>query len=111
MQCGRVLSSKRKTKMADGFRLNTVDLVEQIAVLGFINGGEQGKSLYNAFVSARVGYEIYKRITVSRADRLRAQTIARVAQYVKAYPKASDAQMKAMLEKEIGMFAQQVAQK
>jgi len=43
----------------------------QIGVLAFINGGEEGKALYNAFVSGRVCYEVYKRLSVSQADVLR----------------------------------------
>jgi len=40
-------------------------------VLAFINGGEEGKALYNAFVTGRVCYEVYKRLSVSQADVLR----------------------------------------
>ena len=43
----------------------------QIGVLAFINGGEEGKALYNAFVTGRVCYEVYKRLSVSQADVLR----------------------------------------
>ena len=44
---------------------------QQIGVLAFINGGEEGKALYNAFVTGRVCYEVYKRLSVSQADVLR----------------------------------------
>ncbi|KAK3748736.1 hypothetical protein QZH41_015678 [Actinostola sp. cb2023] len=94
----------------NNLRLGNLDLLEQIAILGFLNGGETGKSLYQAFVTARVGYEVYKRVSVSKADVLRYQTILRVSEYCQKNPKASDAQKKAMLEKEIATFAQQVAQ-
>ena len=40
-------------------------------MLAFINGGEEGKALYNAFVTGRVCYEVYKRLSVSQADVLR----------------------------------------
>ena len=46
-------------------------LFYQIGVLAFINGGEEGKALYNAFVTGRVCYEVYKRMSVSQADVLR----------------------------------------
>ena len=45
--------------------------LDQIGVLAFINGGEEGKALYNAFVTGRVCYEVYKRLSVSQADVLR----------------------------------------
>jgi len=44
-------------------------------VLAFINGGEEGKALYNAFVTGRVCYEVYKRLSVSQADVLRVSFI------------------------------------
>ena len=44
---------------------------KQIGVLAFLNGGEEGKALYNAFVCGEVCYEVYKRLTVSQADVLR----------------------------------------
>lgn len=47
----------------------------QIGVLAFINGGEEGKALYNAFVTGRVCYEVYKRLSVSQADVLRVSFI------------------------------------
>ena len=46
-------------------------IVYQIGVLAFLNGGEQGKALYQAFVTGRVCYEIYNRLAVSKADVLR----------------------------------------
>ncbi|KXJ17524.1 uncharacterized protein LOC110233918 [Exaiptasia diaphana] len=97
--------------MADNeLRLSTFGLLEQIAILGFINGGETGKNLYKAFVTGRIGYEVYKRVSVTKADLLRYQTILKVSEYCQKNPKASEAQKKAMLEKEIKAFAEQVAQ-
>lgn len=84
--------------------------MNQIGVLAFINGGEEGKALYNAFVTGRVCYEVYKRLSVSQADVLRAETVMRISQYVKSHPQASQAQLKAEVEKEIKIFAQKVAQ-
>ena len=43
----------------------------QIGVLAFLNGGEEGKTLYNAFVAGQVCYEVYKRLTLSQTDVLR----------------------------------------
>ena len=40
-------------------------------MLAFLNGGEEGRTLYNAFVTGQVCYEVYKRLTVSQADVLR----------------------------------------
>lgn len=79
-------------------------------MLAFINGGEEGRALYNAFVTGRVCYEVYKRLSVSQADVLRAETVIRISQYVKSHPQASQAQLKAEVEKEIKIFAQKVAQ-
>jgi len=92
------------------FRMDSVELLNQIGVLAFINGGEEGKALYNAFVTGRVCYEVYKRLSVSQADVLRAETVMRISQYVKSHPQASQAQLKAEVEKEIKIFAQKVAQ-
>ncbi|KAJ7373424.1 hypothetical protein OS493_013017 [Desmophyllum pertusum] len=98
------------TNMAESFRMDSVELLNQIGVLAFINGGEEGKALYNAFVTGRVCYEAYKRVSVSQADVLRAETIMRVSEYVKSHPRASEAQLKTEVEKEIKMFAQKVSQ-
>ncbi|PFX17890.1 uncharacterized protein LOC111340245 [Stylophora pistillata] len=96
--------------MALNFRMDLVELLNQIGVLAFINGGEEGRALYNAFVTGRVCYEVYKRLSVSQADVLRAETVIRISQYVKSHPQASQAQLKAEVEKEIKIFAQKVAQ-
>lgn len=40
-------------------------------MLAFLNGGEEGKTLYNAFVAGQVCYEVYKRLTLSQTDVLR----------------------------------------
>ena len=40
---------------------------------------------------------------------LQAQTILRISDYVKKHPKASEAQLKAEVEKEIKKFAEEVA--
>ena len=40
-------------------------------MLAFLNGGEEGRTLYNAFVTGQVCYEVYKKLTVSQADVLR----------------------------------------
>ena len=39
-----------------------------------MNGGEEGKKLYNAVVTGKVCYEVYKRLTVTKADTLRVST-------------------------------------
>ncbi|CAH3173595.1 unnamed protein product, partial [Porites evermanni] len=80
---------------------------KQIGVLAFLNGGEEGRTLYNAFVTGQVCYEVYKRLTVSQAD---AETIMRISDYVKNHPRATEAQLKSEVEKEIKLFAQKVAQ-
>lgn len=41
---------------------------------------------------------------------LKAETVIRISQYVKSHPQASQAQLKAEVEKEIKIFAQKVAQ-
>jgi len=96
-------------KMAENFRLSTGELFNQIGVLAFLNGGEEGKTLYNAFVAGQVCYEVYKRLTLSQTDVLRAETILRISNYVKNNPRASQAQLKSEVEKEIQLFAQKVA--
>ncbi|XP_068729389.1 uncharacterized protein [Montipora capricornis] len=96
--------------MAESFRLNTAGLLNQIGMLAFLNGGEDGKTLYKAFVTGQVCYEVYKRLTVSQADVLRAETILRISEYVKKNPRASQAQLKSEVQKEIQLFAQKVAE-
>ena len=44
-------------------------------MLAFLNGGDEGKALYNAFVTGQVCYEVYKRLTVSQADVLRVSSV------------------------------------
>lgn len=99
-----------RSDMALNFRMDSVELLDQIGVLAFINGGEEGRALYNAFVTGRVCYEVYKRLSLSQADVLRAETVIRISQYVKSHPQASQAQLRAEVEKEIKIFAQKVAQ-
>ena len=50
----------------------------QVGVLAFLNGGEEGKKLYNGLVTARVGYEVYNRLTVTKADTLRVREPSRI---------------------------------
>ena len=59
--------AKNDWSFMDDFLLDT----KQIGVLAFLNGGEEGRTLYNAFVTGQVCYEVYKRLTVSQADVLR----------------------------------------
>ena len=57
----------------------TILYSQQIGVLAFLNGGEEGKTLYNAFVAGQVCYEVYKRLTVSQADVLRVRVLIKSA--------------------------------
>lgn len=41
---------------------------------------------------------------------LQAETIMRISDYVKSHPRASEAQLKTEVEKEIKMFAQKIAE-
>ena len=99
--------------MADQWRLTTPDLLSQLATLAFLNGGEEGKNLYQSYLVGRTGYEIYQRLkdtaTPSLVDVLRAQTIKNIAEYVKKNPKASEAQLKTELTKQVKAFAEKVA--
>lgn len=41
---------------------------------------------------------------------MQAETIMRISEYVKSHPRASEAQLKAEVEKEIKLFAQKIAE-
>lgn len=41
---------------------------------------------------------------------MQAETIMRISAYVKSHPRASEAQLKAEVEKEIKLFAQKIAE-
>ncbi|XP_028398894.1 uncharacterized protein LOC114522419 [Dendronephthya gigantea] len=99
--------------MADQWRLTTPDLLSQLATLAFLNGGEEGKNLYQSYLVGRTGYEFYQRLKDntprSEADILREETIKNVAEYVKKNPKASETQLRNELTKQIKTFAEKVA--
>ncbi|XP_046848985.1 uncharacterized protein LOC124442525 [Xenia sp. Carnegie-2017] len=99
--------------MADQWRLTTSDFLTQLATLAFLNGGEEGKNLYNSYLVGRTGYELYQRLkeksVPNEAEILRQQTISSIAEYVKKNPRASEGQLKSELNRQITSFAKNVA--
>jgi len=87
------------------WKLGTGDLIQQLAMLVWLNKGEEGKDLYKMVTGARVGYEIYNRMSGQRdLEALQQQFIMAVVDYIKKNPKASEDQLAKEIQKQVETF-------
>ncbi|XP_072031620.1 uncharacterized protein [Amphiura filiformis] len=92
----------------ESWRLDTPDLIQQIALLAYLNKGEEGERFYKLVTAGRVWYEVYRRVSdQDEIEAARAQCILAIAEYVKKNPKASQEEV----AKEVGKHIQEFAAK
>lgn len=87
--------------------MSTVDLIQQMAALAWVK--DDNKEPYNLVTSARVGYELYQRVTSSSdVDVYQAQCIAAITAYIQKHPKATENELTKVVKKEIDLFRNKV---
>ncbi|XP_070578929.1 uncharacterized protein [Ptychodera flava] len=91
------------------WRLGTGDLIQQIAVLAWLNKEEDGERFYKAVTTCRVASELWHRLTgEDKMEALRAEAILGITNYIKDHPNASKEQISKEVEKHILIFAAKV---
>lgn len=88
------------------WRLNgTGELIQQIAALIWLNRGDEHKELYRKVTGARVSYELYNRLSVKKdIEVFQNLCINGIVDYIKAHPKASEAELTKEVEKHVKLF-------
>ncbi|XP_038076353.1 uncharacterized protein LOC119744488 [Patiria miniata] len=93
----------------ESWRMNSPELIQQMALLAWLNKKEDGDSFYKLVSTARVWYELYQRVSHSdEIDAYKAETILAIASYVKTHPRASQDEMAKEIGKQIQTFAAKV---
>jgi len=88
---------------------NTAELLQQIAAYVWVKEGDDHKGLYEKITGARIASELYDRLTSNPLlDTYRAQCLANIAEFVKANPRATEAELTAAVQKHISQFKDQV---
>jgi DNA-binding PucR family transcriptional regulator len=91
------------------WRLSTADLVQQTAAYLWLNKGDEHKHLYEVLTGARVANELYQRLgSDSAIEVYRNQCMTGIVDYIKAHPKASQAELTKAVETHINVFKQQL---
>jgi len=84
---------------------NHGDTLQQLALLAYLSKGEEAKPFLQATTAAKVCQTVYKHFSKTDAiDAARAETIQRIAAYVKDNPRAKPADIQSKVEEEIGLF-------
>ncbi|XP_074647582.1 uncharacterized protein LOC141903367 [Tubulanus polymorphus] len=90
-------------------KLSNNDLLQQIALLAWLKGGDAGKPILEGLTSLKVGTEIWQRLSGERTlETYRTQCIMGIVEYLKAHPKASPADIQKEVAKHIEQFAEKV---
>ena len=93
----------------NSWRLENADLLQEIATLLWVEKGED--DLLKKITSARIMYEMYQRLSGgNEVDKLRDETTAKIAKWVKDHPKATKEEMIKEISKQITLFAKKVDQ-
>jgi len=88
---------------------NTAELLQQIAAYVWVTKGDEHKSLYEKLTGARIAVELYERLSSnSLIDAYKAQCIGNIAEFIKANPRASEAELMSVVEKHVKLFKEQV---
>lgn len=91
------------------WKLSTADLIQQTAAYLWLHKGDEYKDLYKGVTGARIVYELYQRISASdNLELFKAQCIAGIVEYIKANPKASEAELTKEVEKHVSLFKERV---
>ncbi|XP_064623526.1 uncharacterized protein LOC135485444 [Lineus longissimus] len=93
-----------------GNQLSNGDLLQQIALLAWVKGGDNGKQLMESVTTLRVGREIYNRLTgEALIEQYRKECILGITKYIKDHPRASEKETQAEVTKQIQLFAARVS--
>jgi hypothetical protein len=91
------------------WKLSTADLIQQTAAFLWLHKGDEYKELYKTVTGARVTYELYQRITANKdLETFQTQCIMGIVAYIKANPKASEAELTKEVEKQVKLFKDRV---
>ena len=89
---------------------NNLELVQQIALRNYLVNGEESKPFYNLVTSARIGNELYQRVSGSRKiEEYRKQCIASIVAFIQKNPNASSNTLKKEVEKQVALFAVRIS--
>ncbi|CAD5121274.1 DgyrCDS9804 [Dimorphilus gyrociliatus] len=114
-ECNQMRTSKSMPESAsslfnsDEWRISTPDLLQQIGTLMWMQKGDDGKWLAEITTKARIGYEVYKRI--SKQDTIetyRTECYLEIAKFIQENPKANKKQVEEVVLREVEKFKQKV---
>ena len=81
------------------------DTLQQVALLAYLNRGEEAKPFLQATTAVKVGQAMYKHFSKTDAvDAARAETIQSIAAYVKDNPQAKPSEIQTKVDEEISLF-------
>lgn len=93
----------------ESWRLNTPDLIQNMALQSWMNKDEHGEKFYKLVTGGRVWYEIYRRMSnQDEVEALRAECILAISDYIKKNPKASKEEVTKEVAKHIQIFADKI---
>ncbi|CAH1261366.1 Hypp2314 [Branchiostoma lanceolatum] len=98
------------TDLTDGLRIeNNAELLQQIALLAYLDKNSEGAELLSNVTQARVGYELFQRVTgQDQIDKYKKECILAIADYCKKHPNASKEDLRKEVGKQIVIFAARV---
>lgn len=84
---------------------NHGDTLQQLSLLAYLSKGDEAKPFLQATTAAKVCQTVYKHFSkTDEIDAARAETIQRVAAYVKDHPRARPAEIQSKVDEEITLF-------
>nr|XP_002129311.1 uncharacterized protein LOC100176726 [Ciona intestinalis] len=87
---------------------NNMELLQQIALRASLQ--DEGHSIYRMIATARIGNELYQRVTGKRKImEYKKQCIANITAFIQNNPKASNNVLKQEVENQIAIFAVNVS--
>ncbi|XP_033624411.1 uncharacterized protein LOC117287903 [Asterias rubens] len=96
-------------QQSESWRLGTPELIQQMALLAWMNKAEGGEEFYQLITQARIWYEMYQRISCTdEIDAAKVQTIMAIVDYVKKNPRASQDEMAKEIEKHVQLFVEKI---
>jgi len=91
------------------WKLSTADLIQQTAAFMWLHKGDEYKELYKNVTGARVVYELYQRVTANTdIETFQTQCIMGIVDYIKAHPKATEAELTKEVEKHVQLFKDRI---
>ncbi|XP_014669781.1 PREDICTED: uncharacterized protein LOC106810838 [Priapulus caudatus] len=88
------------------WQMDNPELLQQIALIGYLNKTEGSEKLLSIITKARVFTEVYNRVTGQREiDAAREACILAIVDYIKKHPRASKDEMAKEIQKQVQNFA------